>query len=85
MKEMEKRIIMKCSVCGNDQFSVIDETIDDLLNAPDGTMVKCSDCGRVTSKGQLLEENQHIIAANFEDFKQEIMDQIRKDLKRVLK
>jgi uncharacterized Zn finger protein len=76
---------MKCDVCGNDQFSLVDETIDDLLNAPDDTLVKCSDCGRVISKEQLLEENQHIIAASLEDLTEEAMDQIQKRLKKVFK
>ena len=85
MNDMEKRVPMKCGVCGNDQFSLVDETIEDLLNAPDETLVKCSDCGRVISKGQLLEENQHIISAALEDLTEEAMDQVRKRLKKILK
>lgn len=78
-------INMKCSVCGNDQFSTVDESIEDMLNAPDETEVKCSDCGRVTTKEQLIEENGHIIEANIEDFKDEIIKQLQKDFKKMLK
>jgi uncharacterized membrane protein len=31
MKDMEMKISLICSVCGNDQFSAIDENIIDLL------------------------------------------------------
>ena len=76
---------MKCSICGNDQFSTVDESIEDMLNAPDETEVKCSDCGRVTTKEQLIEDNSHIIDANIEDFKDEILKQLQKDLKKIFK
>jgi len=85
MKNMEMKIGMKCGVCGNDQFSIIDERMEDLLNAPNETEVKCSDCGRVTSKEQFIEENSHIIDANFEDFKDDIMKQLQKDIKKMFK
>ena len=85
MKDMEMSIGMKCSICGNDQFSTVDESIEDMLNAPDETEVKCSDCGRVTTKEQLIEDNSHIIDANIEDFKDEILKQLQKDLKKIFK
>lgn len=78
-------INMLCSVCGNDQFSTVDESIDGMLNAPDETEVKCSDCGRVTTKEQLIEENSHVIDANMGDFKDEIMKQLQKDFKKMFK
>lgn len=85
MKDMEMSIDMKCSVCGNDQFSTVDKSIEDLLSAPDDTEVKCSDCGRIITKEQLIEENNHIIEANIEDFKDEIMKQLQKDIKKIFK
>ncbi|MCL6479669.1 MAG: hypothetical protein K6T65_14910 [Peptococcaceae bacterium] len=85
MKDMEMRIIMKCSICGNDQFSTLDESIEDMLNTPDETKVKCSDCGRVTTKKQLIKENSYIIDANIEDFKDEILKQLKKDFKKMFK
>lgn len=85
MKDMEMSISMKCSVCGNDQFSTFDDSIEDLLNAPDETEVKCSDCGRVTTKEQLIEENSGIIEANIDDFKDDIMKELDKELKKMFK
>jgi hypothetical protein len=38
--------------------------------------VKCSDCGRLTTKEQLFEENSENIDANVEDFKKEIMKEV---------
>ena len=85
MKDMEMSISLKCSICGNDQFSTIDESIDDLLDAPNDTLIKCSDCGRVVTKENFLEENSHIIDANLEDFSQDIMKEVEKDLKKAFK
>jgi len=85
MKDMEKSISMKCSVCGNDMFSTIDESIEDLQNAPAETEVKCSDCGQIRTKEQLIAENSHIIDANIDDFNEEIMKQLKKDFKKAFK
>jgi uncharacterized Zn finger protein len=85
MKEMNKQINLICSVCGNDQFSVITDGVDELLNAPDETEVKCSDCGRVTTKAQIIEENHGLIQANVGDFKGEIMDEIKKNFSKWFK
>ncbi|QBP43181.1 ECs_2282 family putative zinc-binding protein [Paenisporosarcina antarctica] len=84
MKNMEMSISMQCSVCGNEQFSTVDESID-MVDALDETEVMCSDCGRVTTKAQLMEENSHIINANIGDFKDEIMKQAQKDIKKMFK
>ena len=85
IKNMNMSISMKCSVCGNDQFSTVDESIEDMMNAPDETEVRCSDCGRIITKEQLIEENSYIIDANVEDFKADIMKQVRKEFKKKFK
>lgn len=85
MKDMKKIISLKCYICGNDQFSAIDESIHEIQDAPDETEVKCSDCGRVTTKEQFIEENSEVINANIEDFKEEIMKQLQKDFKKLFK
>lgn len=85
MKNMGMSISLKCSVCGNDQFSVVDETVEELLDAPDYTLVKCSDCGREVTKEEFIKENGHVIDANFEDFKADIMKEFEKDLKKAFK
>lgn len=85
MKNMEMEICLKCSVCGNDQFSAIDESIEDIAEADGDVEVKCSDCGKVVTKDELLEENSYIIEANIEDFKKDIMKVIEKDFKKIFK
>lgn len=85
MKNMEMNISLKCSICGNDQFSSINENINDLQNAPNESEVKCSDCGRVTTKEQIIEENSSLIDANIEDFKEDIVKKLKKDFKKMFK
>lgn len=85
MKNMHMEICLKCSVCGNDQFSAIDESIQDISEADGDVEVKCGDCGRVVTKDELLKENSYIIEANIDDFKVEIMREIEKDLKKIFK
>lgn len=78
-------ISMKCFVCGNDQFSTVDKKIHDMLEAPDDTEVKCSDCRRIITKEQLIEENNHIIEANVEDLKKEAIKEMEKEVKGMFK
>jgi len=85
MKDISKKISLLCSICGNDQFSALDDNISDLKDAPDETRIKCSDCGRIITKVELIEENQEIINANFEDMKKEAISEIEKELKKAFK
>lgn len=80
MRDMNKQVKMLCSICGNDQFSAIDDSIEDLFGAQDETEIKCSDCGRVVTKAQLIEENAEVIDGNVEEFKKEIMKEFKKDI-----
>lgn len=64
---------------------MIDENIIDIDEADDDVKVKCSDCGRVTTKEQLFEENTDVINSNIEDFKDEIMKEVVKDFKKLFK
>ena len=85
MKDMEMNVSLKCSVCGNDQFSTVDESVEDMLDAPDEALLKCSDCSREVSKEKIIQENGHISDANIEDFKKDIIKEAEKDLKKVFK
>ena len=81
MKNMNKNIGMICSICGNDQFTTIDESIEDMMEAPDDTKIKCSDCGRVVTKAQLIEENAEVIDAHVE----ELLKEWKKDIGKLFK
>jgi hypothetical protein len=85
MKNFEMNVSLQCSVCGNDQFSTVDESIIDMHDAPEDTLIRCSDCQRIMTKEQLVEENSHIINANMEDLKEQAIKEIEKELKKMFK
>lgn len=78
MKDMKMTIELKCAICGNDQFSMSDEKSLDMN-------IKCSDCGRTVTKEEFLEENQYIIDANIKDFKEDVVRNIKKNIKKIFK
>lgn len=85
MRNMQKNISFKCSVCGNDQFSISGTDAEDLLDAEDDAKIKCSDCGTIRTKREFIDDNSYIITENISDFKKEIFDKIASDLKRKLR
>lgn len=80
-----RKVTIFCPTCGNDQFSCVNDNIDDLSDAPDDTKLKCSDCGNVITKSELIESNQDIINANIEEVKQEAIKEFEKELKKAFK
>jgi uncharacterized Zn finger protein len=82
---MSKQVKMICSVCGNDQFALVDENIEDLFDAPDETEIKCSDCGHVVTKEILIEENAEGITAHMDEFKKEIVKKFEKEFNKFFK
>jgi uncharacterized Zn finger protein len=87
VKEMQRNITIRCTVCGNDQFSAIDSDTgyDDLSDAPDDIKVRCSDCGNEFTKAELVEGNQETIAANIELLKKDVMMELKKNFPKLLK
>lgn len=85
MKDLSRNVKLICNICGNDQFSTLDTEYEDLRDAPDTAKFKCSDCGRVITKQELLEENEEIINANVEDIANEAVAELEKKLKKALK
>jgi len=80
-----RKVTLYCPICGNDQFSFINDYTDNLSDAPDGAKIKCSDCGNVMTKSELIESNQDILNANIEDIKQDAIKELEKELKKSLK
>lgn len=74
---------MYCPICGNDQFSCVDEEIEDLSNSPDDTRIQCADCKTIFTKAELIEANQDNISANVEEIEQEIMSDLEKKFGRL--
>ena len=85
MKDLTRNITIRCPVCGNDQFESLDNNYDDLCDAPDDARLKCSDCGSIHTKAELIESNQEAINATIEDIKKDAVKEIEKDLKKALK
>lgn len=87
LKDLSRKVSLHCPVCGNTMFSTMDEHYKnaDLCIAPNTVMFKCSDCGNIISKGELLDMNKGVINANIEDIKKEATKEVEKELKRLLK
>ena len=51
-----------------------------MQDAPGETKIKCSDCGKIFTKDELLELNQEVIDANIEDIKKEAIKEFEKNL-----
>lgn len=85
MKDLSRNVAMFCDVCGNDQFSTVDEIECELSEAPDETRVQCSDCGKIFTKAELLEVNQEVINTNIEEIKKEAVKEMEKKLANALK
>ena len=75
MKDLSKRVSLHCPVCGNTMFSKVDESVDNtnLSEALGSTLFKCSDCGNVILKDDLIKANEGIINANVEDMRNEVV------------
>lgn len=85
MKDLSRRVKMFCDVCGNDQFATLDEIKCELSEAPEETRIQCSDCGKIFTKGELLEVNQEVINANVEEIQNEAIKEMEKEFAKALK
>lgn len=85
MKDFSRNVTLFCDVCGNDQFSTLDDIKCELSDAPDETRMQCSDCGKVFTKAELLEVNQEVIDANVEEIKNAAIREMEKKLAKALK
>lgn len=85
MKDLSRNITLYCDVCGNDQFSTLDEIFCELIEAPDETRMQCSECKKIFTKAELIEVNQKVVDANIEDIKKEAVKELEKELKKALK
>lgn len=85
MKDLSRNVKLYCDVCGNDQFSTIDDIEGELKNAPDKTKLQCSDCGKIFTKSELIELNHAVIDENIEEMKKEVVKEFEKELTKSLK
>ena len=89
MKDLSRQVTMLCPVCGNAQFESLDKRFEDLSDAPDEVRLRCSDCGSVFTKEELLRENAEqidlAVGAIIKDAKGEIEKELEKKVEKKLK
>ena len=85
MKNYDREVSMLCPVCGNDQFSLLNQEYEDIDTAPGVAKIQCSDCKSIYTKNELLEANAEIIDTAIEEAIQEIASDLEKDFKKALK
>ncbi len=82
---MEKKINLICPICGNDQFSSLDVPMEELKDGLETNRVQCSDCRRIFTKEELLNENQGRIDNEVEQIKEDITKQLDKEIKKIIR
>lgn len=78
-KKYNCSITLLCPTCGSDQFSHeggIEETIE---------VTKCASCGREMTKDDLNSENRETISMHVDDLKNEVVDDILTQFKKIFK
>lgn len=85
MKNLDRSVSMLCPVCGNDQFESLNPEWDDFSDAPDDIEFRCSDCGKIITKEDLLSENSEIIEFAIDELNNDAVKEIENELKKALK
>ena len=85
MKDLNRKVTLLCPLCGNDQFSSLDEEFEDLLHASDDARVCCSDCGSMYTKHELIESNAAIIDNAVDELAEDAVKELEKELKKAMK
>lgn len=85
MKDISRNVAMLCPLCGNDQFSSVDEEFDELKDAPGTAKIKCSDCNSVYTKDEIIEANAEKIDIAAEEMVQGAIKEFEKELKKAMK
>ena len=78
-EKYKRQISLHCHACGGTQFEY-DETIES-----DEQVVKCAQCSRETTKGELMNENSENINAHAREVADEAVKDITKELNKTLK
>ena len=82
-KDYSRNISLLCPICGNYQFEALDEPYED--NVSDNARFKCSDCGNIITKEELLNENAEMIDIIGREISEEVVEDFQKELKKALK
>lgn len=82
MKDLTKTVALLCPLCGNDQFIFSDEN-DNSCDFSNAVSMRCSDCGPVFAKQELLDANKEIIDNAMHEMTQDVAKEITKEFKKV--
>ena len=85
MEDLNKKVTLYCDRCGNDQFYFEETNNSDMELVSDDTILKCSDCGKIFTKEELIELNAEVITANVEDMKEEIVKEVQREINKLFK
>lgn len=85
MEDLNKKVTLYCDRCGNDQFYFEDTNNSDVELVSGDTILKCSDCGKIFTKEELIELNAEVITANVEDMKKEIVKEVQREINKLFK
>lgn len=78
-EKYRRQIPIHCPTCGCSQFkydSGVDETIQ---------VMECASCGRNFSREELLRENSENVSAHLDEIKQEVVQDVRKEVQNMFK
>ena len=84
LDSLSREVKMICRACGNDEFEYND-AVGDLTDAPDETELKCTHCGLVATKGELMEDNSESICAAVDEIAEDVAAAVQKELDAALK
>ena len=85
LNNVEKKINLICPICGNDQFSSLDIPIEELKDGLTTNRVQCSDCRKIFTKEELLNENQERIDNEVKQITDDITKQLDTEIKKMLR
>ena len=85
MKNLDRNVTLLCPLCGNDQFSSVNEDLEDLLLASDDVRLRCSDCGSEYTKREFLDGNGEIIDNAVDELTRDVVKETERMLKKALK
>lgn len=84
MKDLSRNVNLLCPLCGNDQFESLNSEVSD-VDSEDNDMLKCSDCGSVYTKDELIEGNAEVLDNAIEEMADEIMAEIERELRKAFR
>lgn len=84
MKDLSKNVNLLCPLCGNDQFKSLSGEFSE-EDSDDNVLLRCSDCGSVYNKEELIEGNSEVLNNAVEEMADEIMAEIEREFRKAFR